>query len=142
MASLERPEVRLKKTQRFAWVIAVVVSTPLSYVLALVRAPDAPWWLGLVCGVVATPMVGFLFMRAMTSSTSDLLFARLGTMDERKKRLREVPSRYAPAATRAALAIEAGDLTYAAQLLGARPGGGVRAAREISRGPRRVPCLE
>lgn len=117
MSALEPTELRIRKLRRFAWSVAPVVSIPLSYLLAALRAPGAPWWLGLVVGLVATPFAGVLLSHTLASSVRDLLLARVGNETERRKRLAEPMSRLTPATPRAALALESGELSHAVALL-------------------------
>ncbi|MFO0738578.1 MAG: hypothetical protein U0270_21965 [Labilithrix sp.] len=117
MSTLEATELRIRKLRRFAWIVAPVLSIPLSYLIAILRAPGAPWWLGLVVGLAATPFAGVLLSRTLASSVRDLLLARVGNEAERRKRLAEPVSRLTPATTRAALALESGELSHAAALL-------------------------
>lgn len=87
----------------------------------LLRAPGAPYWLGIVAGAVSAPIVGVLLGRTLAGTTADLLFARVGTTEERRARLAIPQTRWTPLTSRAALALETGELSQAATLLGRLP---------------------
>jgi hypothetical protein len=100
-----------------AWVIGLVIGIALSLVMARLRAPDMPIALQLMTGVIAGAVGGAFFDRALRASREDLVTARLGTPEAKQARASVFAGSMLNKSTRALVAIEAGDLERAAELM-------------------------
>lgn len=116
-ASSVRIETRLRRIRIWAWVMAPLLTFPLTWVVAMLRAPLAPPEVKLIIGLVASPIAGGIIAHAVVLSIGDLLTARLGTRDERQRRLTAPVGRFTNLPARAAIAFETGDLAGALALL-------------------------
>jgi len=117
MAGLPSTENRLRAIRRAAWIMAPLISFPLSVGLGSVKLPGGPFWLYLVIGLVMTPISGVMLARALPASVRDLLVARLGSPEERRRALAQPLTRLSNRLSRATVALELGDVGAVAPLL-------------------------